>query len=243
MVLCEGSFVMSTVASLMMNGVCCLWQMEEENERQMQQREAIRQDIRVEYERQRQIEHEIWMQRQQGEYHLHEPSGGSGGGGPHQTYKWSTQDSPLAHTELRRRKLMEDKQRLSRASQESLCDDDPQPPLIQRPTSPISRQPIKKRKIRLASPIRRDHMKLMDDDRNNEDDPCVWTVGPKSTCECSDMSSLMDLALENDDDDDGDGDRSNVMQSDNAYYGPTAEDECSSMGHEEITSLVDVALH
>mmetsp|Transcript_6687 Transcript_6687/g.13981 ORF Transcript_6687/g.13981 Transcript_6687/m.13981 type:complete len:226 (-) Transcript_6687:214-891(-) len=56
----DAAFVASTVTSVMMNGVCCVWQMQEEEDR----RDAIRKDIRVEYERQRLIEREMWEQRQ-----------------------------------------------------------------------------------------------------------------------------------------------------------------------------------
>lgn len=234
MVLCEGSFVMSTVASLMMNGVCCLWQMEEENDRQMQQREAIRQDIRVEYERQRQIEQEIWKQRQE-EYR--DPSSGSN----LLTENWYA-GSPLAHTELRRRKLMEDKRRLSLASQESLCDDT-EPPLVQQPTSPLSRQPIKKRKIRVASPPRT-HIKVVGNNVNDDDDDniaCVWTGAPKSNCECSDMSSLMDMALEDEEEDNNEGNQK-YKNDNNETYPQASENDCT-MEQEEITSLVEVNLH
>ena len=51
--------LVSTIASFMMNGVCCVWQMQEEEER----RDAIRKDIRVECERQRIIEREVYEQR------------------------------------------------------------------------------------------------------------------------------------------------------------------------------------
>jgi len=60
MVFCDGAVIASTVASLVMNGVCCVWQMQEEEER----RDNLRKDIRVEYERQLLMEQEIWEQRQ-----------------------------------------------------------------------------------------------------------------------------------------------------------------------------------
>ena len=46
---CDGAMIASTALSLMMNGVCCVWQMQEEDDK----RAAIRKDIRIEYERQR----------------------------------------------------------------------------------------------------------------------------------------------------------------------------------------------
>lgn len=56
---CDGATVAGTIVSLMMNGVCCLWQQQEEKER----RETIRRDIRAEYWHQRLIDHELLMQR------------------------------------------------------------------------------------------------------------------------------------------------------------------------------------
>jgi hypothetical protein len=55
---CDGAMIASTIASLMMNGVCCMWQMQEEEDR----RHAIRSDIRVEYERQRLLDLERWAE-------------------------------------------------------------------------------------------------------------------------------------------------------------------------------------
>lgn len=211
MVVCEGSFVVSTIASLMMNGVCCLWQMEEENERQLQQREAIRQDIRVEYERQRQIEQEIWHQRQR-EYQE----------AAFQAENWYT-DSPSAHTDQRRRKLLADKRRLSLQSQQENSvrhqrteDQRDEPMLVQRPCSLLSRQPIKKRKVRIAtSPRRRDEFPV---------EECVAADAHKTFQQWNDMSSLMDSALEDE------------------YVDVDLDEEMIMLEEETITSLVDVPL-
>jgi len=54
---CDGAMVASTLVSMMMNGVCCVWQMQEEDER----RDAIRKDIRTEYTRQRMMDMEYWQ--------------------------------------------------------------------------------------------------------------------------------------------------------------------------------------
>jgi hypothetical protein len=56
---CDGAMVASSLVSMMMNGVCCMYQMQEEDER----REAIRKDIRFEYERQRMMDMEYWNYR------------------------------------------------------------------------------------------------------------------------------------------------------------------------------------
>jgi hypothetical protein len=56
---CDGAMVASSLVSMMMNGVCCMYQMQEEDER----REAIRKDIRFEYERQRMMDMEYWNNR------------------------------------------------------------------------------------------------------------------------------------------------------------------------------------
>lgn len=56
---CDAAMVASTVASLMMNGICCVWQMQEEEER----REQLRRDLRVEYERQRLMDLELWAEQ------------------------------------------------------------------------------------------------------------------------------------------------------------------------------------
>ena len=56
----DAAFYASTVTSLMMNGVCCVWQMQQEEE----QRASFRQDIRAEYERQREEEFKMWEKHQ-----------------------------------------------------------------------------------------------------------------------------------------------------------------------------------
>jgi hypothetical protein len=52
--------VASTFVSLMMNGMCCVWQMGEEESR----REGIRKDFRYEYERQRLLDFEFRERKQ-----------------------------------------------------------------------------------------------------------------------------------------------------------------------------------
>ncbi len=56
---CDGAMVASSLVSMMMNGVCCMYQMQEEDDR----REAIRKDIRFEYERQKMMDMEYWNYR------------------------------------------------------------------------------------------------------------------------------------------------------------------------------------
>jgi len=55
----DGAVVVSTVASLLLNGLCCAWQMQEEDERCNQ----LRKKVRVEYELQRLYDRENWEQR------------------------------------------------------------------------------------------------------------------------------------------------------------------------------------
>lgn len=69
----DAAFVASTATSIMMNGVCCVWQMHEEEDR----RDAIRRDIRVEYERQREMERELWEQRERTIYNANSQTAGS----------------------------------------------------------------------------------------------------------------------------------------------------------------------
>lgn len=64
---CDAATLLGTAASLMMNGVCCMYQMQEEEDR----REAIRKDIRVEYERQRLAERD---QQRQSDRQFHSDS-------------------------------------------------------------------------------------------------------------------------------------------------------------------------
>lgn len=56
---CDGAMVASTVVSLMMNGMCCMYQQQEEAKRS----ETIRRDIRAEYWHQRLVDHELLSQR------------------------------------------------------------------------------------------------------------------------------------------------------------------------------------
>lgn len=58
---CDGAVVASTVASVMMNGLCCAWQMDQEKELRV----GVREDVRREYERQRAYEAQVWERRQQ----------------------------------------------------------------------------------------------------------------------------------------------------------------------------------
>jgi hypothetical protein len=55
----DGAAVASTVASLMMNGVCCVWQMQEDQTL----RESIRKDVQAEYKHQRSEDQKIWDSR------------------------------------------------------------------------------------------------------------------------------------------------------------------------------------
>ena len=52
MVLCDGGFLLTTGVSMMMNGVCCVYQMNGEREL----RQAMRDDIRDEWRQQREVE-------------------------------------------------------------------------------------------------------------------------------------------------------------------------------------------
>ena len=217
-----------------MNGVCCLWQMEEENERQVQQRDAIRRDIRVEYERQRHIEQQIWIERQQ-----KHASGASC-----QAENWYSGDAASVHTDRRRRKLLAAKQKLalqqqspkgrhgsdsssqgSRHSQRRHAAASSEarqgPGLVQQVPSPRSRQPIKKRKVRVPSPVHH---------RQSPTKPQGTPPPPMKDCYAaatvkSPMSSLMDSAFDEEDDDDDDGDTTMML-----------------LMEEEVTSLVDVPL-
>ena len=102
----DGTFLASTVASVMMNGVCCVWQMQEEEAR----RDTLRQDIRVEYERQRLHEKEMWEQMHS---FYSEASGSLEDSSP---YGGSSTFSPVV--EGRRRKLVSEKMRLAQHGME-----------------------------------------------------------------------------------------------------------------------------
>jgi hypothetical protein len=56
--ICEGAAVLNFFASALMNGVCCMHSMEQEERRNKETRETLRQMISVEYERQRLLERE-----------------------------------------------------------------------------------------------------------------------------------------------------------------------------------------
>jgi len=56
MVVCDGAMVLNLVASVMMNGVCCIHSMQEEEKRQEENRQVIRNAINVEWQRQRLME-------------------------------------------------------------------------------------------------------------------------------------------------------------------------------------------
>lgn len=49
---------LNLASSAMVNGICCMYQMQEEEERQKANHEAIRRSIRIEYERNRQLDEE-----------------------------------------------------------------------------------------------------------------------------------------------------------------------------------------
>lgn len=244
MVVCSGGFVASTVASIMMNGVCCLWQMEEEKEKQVRQREAFRRDIRVEYERQRRIEQEIWEARRKNT----------------KTENWYHDADSSVSTDQRRRKLIATKASLVHHAAVAATETQSQQPgdmhndstpllqlpscqepataLVQRVASPQSRQPIKKRKIRIAtSPTNTNNTTTTTTSTNKEQQQWLarrpaMAVCPKSPQQWNDMSSLMDSAFHDDDDDDDATDDTNL-------------DEVlmdTMMEEEEITSLVDVPL-
>lgn len=55
----DSALMAGTIVSLMMDGVCCIWQQKEEVGR----REAVRRDIRAEYWHQKLMDHEIHEQR------------------------------------------------------------------------------------------------------------------------------------------------------------------------------------
>jgi hypothetical protein len=167
-----------------------MWQMQEEEDR----RDALRKDIRVEYERQRRTEQELWEQRHT------------------LTENWYQSDASLI--DERRRKLLADKLKLSSSSSNSrgagnnssraamhaaaaaaaaAAEARDGPPtndafslptggLVKQLESPLSRQPIKKRRVRVRSPS---SVALMD---------CSEIETP--TMHWHAMSSLMDSALE-----------------------------------------------
>jgi hypothetical protein len=55
---CDGAMVLNFVASAMMNGVCCMHSMEQDERRKQETRDVLRKVISVEYQRQRLMEQE-----------------------------------------------------------------------------------------------------------------------------------------------------------------------------------------
>ena len=55
---CDGAMVLNFVASVMMNGVCCMHSMEQDERRKKEQQEVWRKVMSVEYQRQRLMEQE-----------------------------------------------------------------------------------------------------------------------------------------------------------------------------------------
>jgi len=159
--------VASTVASFMMNGVCCVWQMQEEDER----REAIRRDIRVEYERQRMVDQELWEQRQQDERRYHSDS--------------SMQDD-------RRRKLLMSKMNLSSNMQlQQRGRSQPAHVRNRLPLSPPSQEEVKRRRFHSEPPAV----------QSPYEDQRIQQLREKMLKERSDMSSLLDSDEDDDEDD------------------------------------------
>lgn len=60
MVLCDGGFLLSTGVSIMMNGVCCVVQMNGEKSL----RQAMRNDIREEWKEQREVETQVKLEQE-----------------------------------------------------------------------------------------------------------------------------------------------------------------------------------
>ncbi|GAX10110.1 hypothetical protein FisN_3Lh301 [Fistulifera solaris] len=56
---CDAAMIVSTLVTFAMNGACCVYQMQEDEDL----RKCIRKDIRVEYERQRVIDMERWAEQ------------------------------------------------------------------------------------------------------------------------------------------------------------------------------------
>ncbi|GAX16217.1 hypothetical protein FisN_3Hh301 [Fistulifera solaris] len=56
---CDAAMILSTLVTFAMNGACCVYQMQEDEDL----RKSIRRDIRVEYERQHVIDMERWAER------------------------------------------------------------------------------------------------------------------------------------------------------------------------------------
>jgi len=188
-------------------------------------REAIRKDIRVEYERQRKIEQELWEQRQQKQC---------------QTENWYTGSASSVNTDDRRRKLIADKMsvhlvrtqgsgsnhRNNPMEVDKECREGPAQ-LVQHVSSPVSRQPIKKRKVRIASP----HSVVADF--------IATTDAMKSPQQWNYMSSLMDSAFD-DDNDPYDDIQDNDDHNDHDDHND--DDDGGMPVEHETSSLVDVPL-
>ena len=160
--------VASTIASFMMNGMCCVWQMQEEDDR----REAIRRDIRVEYERQRMIDQELWEQRQQDERRYQSDS--------------SLRDD-------RRRQLLMSKMEVSSnlQSQQQRGRSQPADVRYRPPLSPPSQEEVKRRRFHSEPPSKSPY-----------EDQRIQQLRETMLRKPSDMSSLFDSDDDGDGDED-----------------------------------------
>jgi hypothetical protein len=68
MVFCEASMLLNVASTIMMNGVCCIHSMEEDERRMKEQKEVLKKHIKVEWQRQLILEKELQEQilREQG---------------------------------------------------------------------------------------------------------------------------------------------------------------------------------
>lgn len=112
--------VVGTLASFMMNGVCCMWQMQEEDDR----RDAIRKDIRVEYARQRLMDAEYWDYRP---YHSDN----------------SLQDEQSSQHDRRRQLLMTKRKHMADTGVANSCP--PASMVPSPPQSPNENRPVRRR--------------------------------------------------------------------------------------------------
>lgn len=113
--------VVGTLASFMMNGVCCMWQMQEEDDR----RDAIRKDIRVEYARQRLMDAEYWDYRP---YHSDN----------------SLQDEQSSQHDRRRQLLMTKRKHMADTGVANSCP--PASMVPSPPQSPNENRPVRRRR-------------------------------------------------------------------------------------------------
>jgi hypothetical protein len=97
--------IATTVVSLMMNGVCCMWQHHEDKE----MRETLRRDMRAEYWHHRLMEHELQMHPNNSQRFQ---------------YPLST-DGLEPGLDDRRKKLMLDKMRATKKTVSEGCEADP----------------------------------------------------------------------------------------------------------------------